>query len=396
MKKIIIFISALILLCSCGNENSDVLLSDITQYTETDVTETLTKSTKSEAETETEISIVFPKKETDIYKKTIKSETEPEIQENQVLYSDNQKEILFEFIDTEHLENYRNTMRNTVYKITDRVVHSHIVLTNKSKKDFTILPGDFGLNGRKNNERYSMTVYEDNYGETAYHERYYVVCPGETVEFDVDFIGDKECIDCAERIYYKGLDYITSINGEKIELPEDLPPFVKQFSSENRYSVRDAVKTTLDAEKERTDNITVPMPQEHEYTARTEQNYYFVSAKYSKDKNYIIMKMRVQQTTTDSQMFRTHDFFVENSEGVTERVLYWDIDGSLIYGSYEKEYFENIGLDLYESVPFEVPVGKDGYEEYMLVFSDKENENKGRYTFIYEYDDLEIPFFIYD
>ena len=128
MKKIIIFISALILLCSCGKENSDVLLSDITQYTETDVTETLTKPTKSEAETE--ISIVFPKKETDIYKKTIKSETEPEIQENQVLYSDNQKEILFEFIDTEHLENYRNTIRNTVYKITDRVVHCHIVLTS--------------------------------------------------------------------------------------------------------------------------------------------------------------------------------------------------------------------------------------------------------------------------
>lgn len=379
----IIILSAFAL-CGCENRES------VPAETSAGITETAAVSTVHEiSETVSGRSAVtFAPAETE----TFLSEVQPaEIQpaeislaENQLDYKGRNFYLLMEFNGAEPLKYYPKAVSPSKYRGDEYVLHSKFTITNLSKESFDFIPQKIVLYGRhKNNGGTMIPISERDTGLVA-SDGCYTVEAGDTVSFDVDFVGKEICIDYAYRILY---------SAEGIREPNNVDPdklnnvSAAKFDITKRIKVKNAVKAARNLQEERNSVPEALVPREGEYSVLTHKNSYCFTAEPVADGRYIKIALRIQCLTGKPETFNPRKFKLYRTADDYERVYRWSFDPLLVKMLSDKGIendLEGVSDTLYDT-PWELYVRSDGSAEYNMYFVPAYDADPSEYNkFCYE------------
>ncbi|MDE6599552.1 MAG: hypothetical protein K2K34_05670 [Oscillospiraceae bacterium] len=384
-RKIINFaLSAVILclLCGCNEESVPA------EITGANVSETAAVSTTVPESSETvseRASVSFAPAETEPEKtEAAPSETAEAavLAENQLDYSGRDFYLLMEFKGAESLQYYPRAAKLPSYRDDDFVVHSKFTITNLSERDFDFIPQKMVLYGRNNRDSGFMIPINARDTGLAASDGYYTVEAGETVSFDVDFVGDEVCVDYAYKIMYKAVGFREPNNVDPDELNN---VSAAEFEITKRSAVKNAVRAGKDFQKEKSSSPSELVPREGEYSVLTHKNSYCFTAEPIVDGRYIKVVLRVQCLTGEPEIFKPYRFRLYRTADDYSSAYRWEFDLLLAGGTTPevKNDLEGVSGTLYDT-PWELAVRSDGSAEYTMYFNSAVYEPSEYYKFCYD------------
>lgn len=243
------FAASLVLMCGCTDKGG------LEEGSETAASESITVTFAETEPTETEP----PQTET------------PELKENQLEFRSMDLAVLMEFTGAEPLNYYPKAVKLAEYREDDYVLHAVFTVENLTYKSFDFIPQKMLLHGRDHGSSYTMLPITENDTGLIASDGYYTIEPDECVSFKIDFVGDKECVKCADRIsYYPDLHFYTNnidadgLNNVSVASPLEI---------EDRITVKNAVRKALEI----TENKPLPfrfVPSDGDHQVNTEKNSY--------------------------------------------------------------------------------------------------------------------------
>ena len=371
------FAASLVLMCGCADKGGSEEGSETAAalaLTEAPVTSESITVTFAETEpTETEPAETEPPQ----------TET-PELKENQLEFRSMELAVLMEFTGAEPLNYYPKAVMLAEYSEDDYVLHAVFTVKNLTYKSFDFIPQKMLLHGRDHGSRYTMLPITENDTGLIVSDGYYTIDPDESVSFKIDFVGDKECVKCADRIsYYPDLNVFTNnINADELNNVSVASP----LEIDDRITVKNAVRKALEI----TENEPLPfrfVPSDGDYLVNTEKNSYcFTVEKVQPDGYvgyYIRIKLKIASLTGKADTFEPNKFQLVRSDGKSYMPLHWSFDEALVQSpKIDKEITVNgESVTLYD-YPFELYLRSDGTAEYDMYFSCNQGEDYD--GFIYE------------
>lgn len=381
MVTIIAIMSAL-MLCGCENESVPA------EITGADVSETAAASTTVPESSETvpeRASVSFAPAETEPRKTEAASSETTEaavLAENQLDYSGRDFYLLMEFTGAESLQYYPRAVKLQNYRDDDFVLHSQITITNISEKDFDFIPQKMVLYGINKNRRETMSPISASDTGLVASDGYYTVEAGETVSFDVDFVGDELCVDYACKIIYnvEGICEYNNVDPDELNNVSAV-----SFEFAKRSAVKNAVRAGKNFQREKTSAPSELIPREGEYSVLTHKNSYCFTAEPIVDGRYIRVALRVQCLTGEPEIFDPRRFRLYRTADDYSYVYRWEFDILLAGGDTPevKNDLEGVSGTLYDT-PWELAVRADGSAEYTMYFNSAAYEPGEYYKFCYD------------
>ena len=368
------FAASLVLMCGCTDKGGLEEGSETLALTEAPVTSESITVTFAETEpTETEPAETEPPQ----------TET-PELKENQLEFRSMELAVLMEFTGAEPLNYYPTALMLAEYREADYVLHAVFTVENFGYKSFDFIPQKMLLHGRDHGSRYTMLPITENDTGLIASDGYYTIDPDESVSFKIDFVGDNECVQCADRIsYYPDLNVFTNnIDADELNNVSVASP----LEIDDRITVRNAVRKALEI----TENEPLPfrfVPSDGDHPVNTEKNSYsFTVEKVHPDGYvgyYIRIKLKIASLTGKADTFEPNKFQLVRSDGKSYMPLHWSFDEALVQSpKIDKEITVNgESVTLYD-YPFELYLRSDGTAEYDMYFSCEQGEDYD--GFIYE------------
>lgn len=216
------FAASLVLMCGCTDKGG------LEEGLETAASESITVTFAETEPTETEP----PQTET------------PELKENQLEFRSMDIAVLMEFTGAEPLNHYPKAVKLAEYREDDYVLHAVFTVENLTYKSFDFIPQKMLLHGRDHGSSYTMLPITENDTGLIASDGYYTIESDESVSFKIDFVGDKECVKCADRIsYYPDLHfYKNNIDADGLNNVSVASP----LEIEDRITVKNAVRKALE------------------------------------------------------------------------------------------------------------------------------------------------------
>lgn len=216
------FAASLVLMCGCTDKGG------LEEDSETAASESITVTFAETEPTETEP----PQTET------------PELKENQLEFRSMDIAVLMEFTGAEPLNHYPKAVKLAEYREDDYVLHAVFTVENLTYKSFDFIPQKMLLHGRDHGSSYTMLPITENDTGLIASDGYYTIESDESVSFKIDFVGDKECVKCADRIsYYPDLHfYKNNIDADGLNNVSVASP----LEIEDRITVKNAVRKALE------------------------------------------------------------------------------------------------------------------------------------------------------
>lgn len=372
----------LCLLCGCNEESVPA------EITGADVPETAAASTavpESSVTVSERASVSFAPAETEPEKtETAPSETAEAavLAENQLDYSGRDFYLLMEFTGAEPLQYYPRAVKLPCYSDDDFVVHSKFTITNISEKDFDFIPQKMILYGRNKNSRETMSPISASDTGLVASDGYYTVEAGETVSFDVDFVGDEVCVDYAYKIMYNAVGFRDYNNVDPDELNN---VSAVEFEITKRSAVKNAIRAGKDFQEGKNSAPSELIPREGEYSVLTHKNSYCFTAEPIVDGRYIKVALRVQCLTGEPEIFNPRRFRLYRTADDYSSAYRWEFDLLLAGGTAPevKNDLEGVSGTLYDT-PWELAVRSDGSAEYTMYFNSAVYEPSEYYKFCYD------------
>lgn len=362
MKKIILMITAFVLLCGCAEQES------------TEINTEEISSMELTSETTEEITVTFAETEQTVTETTV-PETEPTeittvLNENQIEYRGRKAAVLMEFTGAEPLQYYPKALGKHDHRDDDYVLHSVVTVENLSKKSFDFIPQKILIRGRNEKRRYDMMPVTENDTGLELSDKYYTVEPGKSVSFRVDFIGDKECVEYADEIVY---GYEVNYGENNIDYRELNNVAAGNFEMNKRLEVKKAVSKAL----ELTESKALPfrfVMTDGDYQVSTDKNSFCFTVERVRPeeyvRDYIRVNFKVACLTGEAEVFEPNGFHLIHSDGSEEHPSYWNFDEAYARDPkvIDEVTVEGEAVKLYE-YPFDLYIGSDGTAEYNLYFS---------------------------
>ena len=372
----------LCLLCGCENESVPV------EVTGADVSETAAASTtvpESSVTASERASVSFAPAETAPEKTEAASSETTEaaiLAENQLDYSGRDFYLLMEFTGAESLQYYPRAVKLPNYRDDDFVVHSKLTITNLSEKDFDFIPQKMVLSGKNNRNSGTMMPISARDTGLAASDSYYTVEAGETVSFDVDFVGDEVCVDYTYKIMYNAVGFCEPNNVDPDELNN---VSAAKFEITKRSAVKNAIRAGKDFQEKKTSAPSELVPREGEYSVLTHKNSFCFTAEPVLDGSYIKVALRVQCLTGEPEIFNPRRFRLYRTADKYSAAYRWEFDILLAGGSTPevKNDLEGVSGTLY-ATPWELSVRSDGSAEYTMYFQSSTYEPSEYYKFCYD------------
>lgn len=371
-KQIIAAFAAIFLLCGCSDKDTSEA-----------VTETAAQ-TKQTAVTTESVTATFAKTEPSEENVTEAEETEKrELKENQLEYRDNNISVLMEFTGAESLEYYPHAVKLQKYNEDDYVLHSVFTVENLSYQSFDFIPQKMLINGRKDDRMYVMQPLTENDTGLIASDKYYTIAPDESVRIEIDFVGEKPCIEYANEIRYNPEMHFYTNNIDAKELNNvDL---AAGFDVTKRAAVKKAVRKAL----ELTDDEPLPfkfLPSDSDLVFNTEKFSYCLDAEkvrpdgYAID--YIMVTLKVVCLTGKAETFEPNAFRLVRSDGKDICPIHWSYDEELVSTPKEEGVITVNGeqITLY-GYPFDLYLHLDGTAEYVMFFRCDEGEEYTRFKY---------------
>lgn len=346
--------AATVFLCGCSEEES-------TEMTLTDMTSGVTES----------MTVTFAKTEPP---ETFPSETSPTeaaavLKENQLEYRDRNISVFMEFTGAEPLLYYPHKMRRYPDSEKYYVLHSEFTVENLSKRSFDFVPQKVVISGSNNGKQWTMLPVTENDTGLAASDKYYTVGPEESVSFEIDFVGEKECIEYADEIDYSSILTFTNNNIDCTELNNGA---AEKFRMTKRTEIKKAVSSALEISNSK------PLPfrfvmTDGDYQVNTDKNSYcFTVDMVSPEEHicsYVRVSLKVAAMTGEAEVFDPLRFRLVRSDGRSKGVLYWGFDEALAGNPkvYDELTINGASVTLYDN-PFELYLRPDGTAEYDMYF----------------------------
>lgn len=356
------FAASLVLMCGCTDKGG------LEEGSETAASESITVTFAETEPTETEP----PQTE------------KPELKENQLEFRSMDLAVLMEFTGAEPLNYYPKAVKLAEYREDDYVLHAVFTVENLTYKSFDFIPQKMLLHGRDHGSSYTMLPITENDTGLIASDGYYTIDPDESVSFKIDFVGDKECVKCADRIsYYPDLHFYTNnidadgLNNVSVASPLEI---------EDRITVKNAVRKALEI----TENEPLPfrfVSSDGDHTVNTKKNSYcFTVEKVRPDGYvgyYIRIKLKIASLTGKADTFEPNKFQLVRSDGKSYMPLCRSFDEALVQSpKIDKEITVNgESVTLYD-YPSELYLRSDGTAEYDMYFNCEQGEDYD--GFIYE------------
>lgn len=376
--KIIPFLLAgfsAVMLCGCENANESVPTEPSAFVSETTAALSVTEVSYSISG---RTAVTFASAETETERTASKSEewetvraeqlAEKQLAENQLDCIGENFYLLMEFTGAEPIEYYPRAVLPSKYRGDEYVLHSKFTITNLSEKSFDFIPQKIVIYGRnKNNRNAMMPISERDTGLVA-SDGYYTVDAGDTVSFDVDFVGKEVCIDYACKILYNA-DGIREPNNVDSEQLNNVS--AAEFEITKRNKVKNAVRAARnfgEAKKSVPDEL---VPAEGEYSVLTHKNSYCFTAEPVNDGRYIKIAVRIQCLTGKPEIFDPRKFRLYISADEYDDVYAWSFDPLLakMFSSNADKTITLVGVDgSFYDTPWELYVRADGTAEYTMYF----------------------------
>lgn len=372
MKRIFIIAAAALMLCGCTknqeqpSETAEVTTESVTvTFAETEPSETTAPVTE-----QTEVTIV--------------------LKDNQLEFKGKKINVLMEFTGAEPLHYYPNAINQQYYSSTDHILHARFTVTNTYRKSFDFIPQKILIRGSRYNSRWDMKPITESGTGLVASDKYYSLEPEESVTFDIDFIGPKDCIEYANEIVYAYEVIFTYNNVNYKELNN--VDIAKEFHMTNRTAIKKAVSSALDI----SNDVPLPFkltPEEGEYLVNTDKNSYCFSVE--KAGNYIKVHLRLACLTGEPEIFNPNGFkLVQMENGLEcgrEHPLYFAFDLTLCESTptlYYKSGENGFTEDIY-GYPFDLYIRPDGTAEYSFYYSVEEGAEFGKFIYEGENDSFE-------
>lgn len=343
------------------------------------------KTSESISETTAEsISVTFAQTETEAPKtavtKTEIPDSAPKLNDNQIEYRDKKVSVLMEFTGAEELGFYPKAANMPQYHEQDYVLHSYFTVENLSEKSFDFIPQKMIIYGRHNKVSWDMTPITRSGTGLAASDGYYTIEPGEKVSFNVDFIGEKNCIEYADEIKYiyesicreENVDY-TKLNNVKA---------AKGLHLDNRIAVKKAVSSALTVQEEKK-TVSVPLaPKDGEYSAATPKNSYCFTVENINGGQYMKISLRLQCLTGEAEVFDPVMFRLTDVYGNKKHPSAWRFDEELVKRLPETYEIAGVSETLYR-YPSDLYIRPDGTAEYDMYFFTANDNTEDYYMFSY-------------
>ncbi|MGN0636743.1 MAG: hypothetical protein ACI4J0_00090 [Huintestinicola sp.] len=380
MKKRLLIITALAFLCGCSyKENSEQLTETVTSESITEMTESMTVTFAETEPSET----AAPE--------TSQTEATTVLKENQLEYRDKNIAVLMEFTGAESLLYHPHALALPNYRDDDYVLHSVFTVENLSKKSFDFIPQKMIIRGSNNNSQWDMLPVTENDTGLTVSDKYYTVGPGESVSFEIDFVGERGCIEYAEEIVY---GYIGNFSVNNIDYTE----LNNVTAAEGLHlTKRSAIKKAVSNALEITESKPLPfqfVPSDGDYQLNTEKNSYcFTAEKLRPDGyvcDYIKVSLKVAALTGEPEVFEPNKFMLVRSDGKTKHVLDWGFDEALVSIPKVQKVIKvnGVPVTLYE-YPFDLYLRPDGTAEYDMYFDINDGEEYVKFVYDGENDSFE-------
>lgn len=374
----------------CGCESESVPAEASASVTEAaavpTVSETSVKASERSAVTFAQAETDSEKTETAVSEAKEAEENPAEIQlaENQLDHKGKNFYLLMEFTGAEPLKYYPKAVTPSNYRGDEYVLHSKFTITNLSKESFDFIPQKMVLYGRHKNSDGAMIPISARDTGLAASDGYYTVEAGDTVSFDVDFVGKEVCIDYAYKIRYsaKGIREPNNVDPDGLNNVS-----AAEFEITKRIKVKNAVKAARNLQAEKNGVPEPLVPREGEYSVLTHKNSYCFTAEPAVDGRYIKIALRIQCLTGKPETFNPRRFKLYSSSGGREYVYRWSFDpllAKMFSNNSDEEKLEGISETLYDT-PWELYVRSDGSAEYTMYFSHPYDAEASEYNkFCYE------------
>lgn len=386
MIPIIITLSAFAL-CGCENEES------VPAETSVHITEAAAVTSVSEISgtVSGRSAVTFASAETEKTETTIPETeeaetvfTEIQLAENQLDHKGRDFYLLMEFTGAEPLKYYPKAINPSKYRGDEYVLHSKFTITNLSKKSFDFIPQKVIIYGRHKNDSAAMIPITARDTGLVASDGYYTVEAGDTVSFDVDFVGKEVCIDYAHKMLYttKGIREPNNVDAAELNNVS-----AAEFEITKRIKVKNAVKAAKNLQEEKNGVPEALVPREGEYSVLTHKNSYCFTAEPVVDGRYVKIALRVQCLTGKPETFEPRKFKLYSKSGDREYVYRWSFDPLLVKmlsGNSDEKELEGVSETLYDT-PWELYVRSDGSAEYTMYFSTPYDMDASEfYKFCYE------------
>ncbi|MGN1136236.1 MAG: hypothetical protein ACI4SF_08465 [Oscillospiraceae bacterium] len=374
--------AAMALMCGCSGDN----INEVTTTEASEITYETTQQTTTES-----ISVTFAETEPEITEAAMTETAVPEtevtetevtvpLKENQIEYRDNNVSVLMEFTGAEELKYYPRAAKLSEYRDYYYVLHSYFTVENLSEKSFDFIPQKMIIYGRKNNSRWDMMpITEKDTGLEA-ADSFYTIESGKSVSFNVDFIGEKKCIENANEIKYAyelycGTDNIDYKTLNNVNLAGGV-------HLDNRTAVKKAVSAALTAQAEKTTAPKALTPKDGEYSVTTPKNSYCFTVESINNGSYIKVSLRLQCLTGEAEVFEPDMFRLTQKGGDDCMPHEWHFDEELVKSLPETCEIEGVSDTLY-GYPFDLYIRPDGSAEYDMYFFTANDNVEDYYMFSY-------------
>lgn len=379
-----VILCLLFTLCGCEKES----FPEESGSAETSETSAVTTVPESSETAETETSLSENQSAENRLAETQPAEIQPaesQLAENQLEYSGENIYVLMEFTGAESLLYYPRALNLSMYRDDDYVLHSKITVTNISEKSFDFIPQKLSLNGRHKEDSGFMTPITARDTGLAASDGYRSVGAGETVSFDVDFVGDEVCLDYADKIRYStvGFHYYNNVDADGLDNASAAEFDISDIKDRSR--IKNAVRAAKAFQAENTAAPSELVPAEGEYSVLTDKNSYCFTAEPVADGDYIRVALRVQCLTGEPEVFEPVKFRLYRTGEYSTGAHDWSIDPLLtrmFYVDTEKS-IKGVSEPVYSS-PWDLYVRSDGTAEYTMYFFSANNEPSDFYKFCYE------------
>lgn len=388
MKKYRRFIisAALLLLCGCGDEQMQESFTETAEDTSFSHTAAVSEMSASETESitfsfaVTETEMLSEKEETTAPSETAEAVTE-KLSDNQLEYKDKNLSVLMEFTGAEELKYYPKAVKLSEYSDNEYVLHSRFTVTNLSDKSFDLIPQKMIIYGRHKDSRWDMMPITRSDTGLVAADNYYTVEPEESVEFALDFVGKRQCIEYANEIRYA---YIVKRSYENIDYEAlNNVTAAENFQISDRLAVQKAVSAALDVQAENSSEPRPLTPIEGEYSVTTPKNSYCFTVESINDGAYIKLSLRLQCLTGEAEVFEPNKFRLTRKGDHSIFPHWWSFDAELVEKLPEREEISGVSDPVY-NYPFELYIRPDATAEYVMYFFTSNDDIGDYYMFSYE------------
>lgn len=300
-------------------------------------------------------------------------------------YKNDSMAVTMNFTGAESLKYHPDAMKipDQGYDESGYVLHSTFTVENLSSESFDFIPQKVIISGQDNSSRWRMNAVTHDGTTLICSDGYYTIDPGKKVTFDIDFVGDRGCIEYADKIEYayelkcrhNNVDYKTVNTSDA----------VKDFYIESRTDVKKAVGKALEVSE------STPLPYQFvqsdgEYTFNTDNNSYCADIDYVIPDGYVIgymrVKLKVHSLTGKPEKFEPKNFTLDKTNGDLSHITWYNFDEALAdHAEAGSEVVINGKKVVFYNYPFGLYLYPDGTAEYEFYFNYKEGDEFSGFSY---------------